>query len=75
MMPSIFGHITLKKRIAARVLKLIMLYASLKWSEELYAVTTRRTLFSVYSAIRLISGLRTVFNTAIFVLAKAIQIY
>lgn len=62
IMPNVGGLNTLKRKIIARLITSIRLYASLIWSEALFVVTKRKNLLSVYClrAIRMISGFRIV---------------
>ena len=74
MMPNIGGPNPFKRKIILSISTYIMLYACPIWSEVLSVGTTRRILSSVYrlSAIRQISGFRTVSDEAVLVLAKTI---
>ena len=76
MMPNIGRPDPFKRRIISALVTPIMLYACPIWLEALSVGTTRRILSSVYrlSAIRRVSGFRTVSDEAVLVLAKAIPI-
>ena len=76
MMANIGGPGPFKRRIISAIVTSIMLYACQIWSEALFVGTTSRILSSVYrlSAIRRVSGFRTVSDEAVLVLAKAITI-
>ena len=76
MMSNIGGTGPFKRRIILAVVTSIILYACPIWWEALSVGTTRTILSSVYrlSAIRRISGFRTVSDEAVLILAKTIPI-
>lgn len=72
IMPNVDSPNPLKRKIIARVIALIMLYASSICLEALVVSTKRKKLSSVsrLSAIRMISGFKTVSDKSTLVLAR-----